>query len=164
MEINVHYTGDPGQASRATARLMRGRARVVRGLGALFVLLAIGGGAAGAPVPGVALVGACGALLIAVPGLAPWLVVRLRRKAIVVDVDVEVTDQGISRRTATHQVEARWEMVRKVIETSDFWLFIVDRRHFVALHKSVLTPAQRAEVAGFLARRPWEAAQLRPPA
>jgi hypothetical protein len=152
MQINVHYTGDPRRTSRVAALLMRRRFRVMCCVGALEVLLAVGGGAVGAPVPDAVFMGVIGVLMIAVPLPMRWLIMRLKRKAIMVDVDVEVTDQGISRRTAARQVQLQWERLREIIETSEFWIFVVDRRHFVALSKSVLTPDQQAEIADFLAQ------------
>jgi hypothetical protein len=100
--------------------------------------------------------------MIAMPWPLLWLAVWRVREAVVVDIEVEVTDQGISRRTATSQVQARWEMIRKVIEARDYWIFVIDRVHVVTLYKSVLTPDQHAEMAAFLTRRPWQATQAQP--
>lgn len=162
MQISVHFTGELGRTLRATARLRRGRIRVGYGVGALLVLVAVIGGAGGAPAFDAVFVGACGALMIAMPWSLLWLAVWRVREAIVVDIDMEVTDQGISRRTATSQVQARWEMIRKVIETRGYWIFVIDPLHVVTLYKSVLTPGQHAELAAFLARQPWRAAHDQP--
>jgi hypothetical protein len=156
VQISVHYTGNLKRSFRATARLRRGQFRLIHAIGALFVLAAVVVGSAGGS--GTAVVLAASGVVVGVePEMLLWLTLRRNREAIVVDVDVEVTDRGISSRTATGSVTAGWEVIKRVDETSYCWIFVVNRFQVVTLAKSALAPDQRAELTAFLAGRPWKA-------
>lgn len=164
MQINVHYTGDPKRTFRMIAYMRRRTADASRVGAALVLLGAALNGATGGSVFTTAPLAGVGVLMFVTPNAGLWWAVRRNREAIVRDVDVEVTDHGINRRTATGTTHARWDMVQRVLETGDFWIFVINRLTWVGLYKSHLTPDQRAELAAFLAARPWEATQDQPQA
>lgn len=153
MQINVHYTRDLKRTYRATVRLRR-RAFYRRGvLGVACVLLAVLADAAGQSAALVAFFAGCAVVMFIVPPVVVWLALRRHRAAIEVDVDVEVTDRGISTKTTTQSTHVTWEMVQRVIDGGDFWIFVINRLQNVALYKSLLTADQRAELTAFLASR-----------
>jgi hypothetical protein len=45
-------------------------------------------------------------------------------------------------------------MVKRVLETGDCWIFIVNRLQFVTLYKAALTPLQRGQLTAFFDARP----------
>lgn len=159
LQINAHYTSDIKRAYRATMRLRRGA--VYRGyvLGVVCMFLAVLAYVTGQPAGLVALF-----VVFAVVGFLPpvlvWLALRRNRAAIEVEVDVEVTERGISRKTLTQSTDVTWELVQRVIDGGDFWIFVINRLQNVTLYKSLLTPAERAELTAFLASR--AGASLRP--
>jgi hypothetical protein len=159
MQIHVHYTGDPKRTFRMITYVQRRRTDASRAIGALVLLGAVLIGATGGSVYVVLFLAVFGVLTLVMPNAGLWWAVRRNRELMVRDVDVEVTDRGITRRTATVTTQARWEQVQRVLETDDFWIFVINRLQWVGLYKSHLTPDQRAELAAFLATRPWEATE-----
>jgi hypothetical protein len=156
VQISAQYTRDLKRTFRATTRLRRRLNRIVRAIGALFVLAAVLVGSTGGSTGTMVVLALCGVVIAVEPEVLLWLSLRRNREAIMVDVDVEVTDRGISSRTATGSVMAGWEMIKRVDETSDCWIFVVNRLQVATLYKSALTPDQRVEMSDFLAGRPWE--------
>jgi hypothetical protein len=164
MQISAHFTGDMRRTYRATARLRRTANRVFRAIGAVFLLLAVITGTAGGQVGTAVVLAVCGVLIIAEPDVVLWLALRRSREDLVVDVEVEVTDSGISRQTATQRTQAPWEKVRRILETDDFWIFVISRFQNITLYKSTISAAERAELTAFLASRPWQAQEGQPAA
>jgi hypothetical protein len=161
MNIHAHYTRDLKRTFRATLRLHRRMLRTVWAVGVLCLLAAVLVGTAGTGARAASATGiyAAGAVLFTVlPVAAIWLGLFLNRRAIVEEVDVTVTDRRITRRTAIETREFGWEMVRRVLEHRDFWIFVVNRLTTVTLYKSDLSATQRAELEAFLARRPGHTA------
>lgn len=87
--------------------------------------------------------------------LVVWLRVRRNRDVIVEEVDVTLTDEIIRRKTATVTAEYKWGTLSRIIDGRDFWIFVVNRLNVVMLWKAFLTPEQRAEFEGFLAKNGW---------
>jgi hypothetical protein len=154
VQISAHYTRDLKRTYRVTARLRRSSFNGFRALGALLVLLA-GLGAwsaafsAGTAVEYVVL----GIVVRVLPDFALWLTLLRNREVYVADVDVEITDRGISSRTATQSTTIEWGMVKRVLETSGCWIFVVYRLQVVTLYKAALTPLQRGQLTAFLNAR-----------
>lgn len=155
VQISAHYTRDLKRTFRVTARLRRGSIYRFRAIGALIVLF-VGLAAWSAVLSTGAIVAnaVLGVVVCVLPDVGLWLNLRINREAIVVDVDVEVTDRGICSRTATQCTTIRWEMVKRFLEAGDCWIFVVNRLLVVTLYKSALTPLQRAQLTAFLAGRP----------
>ena len=153
MQITTHYTGNLKRTYRASARLHRRADLRSYRLGGLFVLLAVLAVAARLPEYIITVLAVFGVLLLAIPAMV-WLKLRSFRAAIEVDIDVEVTDHGISYKTATQTIQATWGMIQRVIDSDEFWIFVINQRQAVALPKPHLTPNQRAELTAFLASHP----------
>ena len=154
MQINAHYTSDLTRTYRATARLRRGELRLFRGAAVLLVLLAsLGAWSAAFPLGTAAGYAALGVVIGVLPDAAIWLRLVRNRDVFVVDVDVEITDHGISCRTATQSTTIGWNMIKRVIGTGDCWIFVVSRLQVVTLYKAALTPLQHAQLTAFLDER-----------
>jgi YcxB-like protein len=153
VQFSVHYTKDLKRTYRVSTRLRRASFIRFRVGGALLVLLAGLGVWSAAFSPGTGLAyGACGVLVGVLPDAAVWLNLLRNREVFAVDVDVELTDGGISSRTATQATSIEWGMVRRVLETDDCWIFVVNRLQAVSLYKAALTPLQRSQLDAFLDR------------
>lgn len=151
MQITAHYTRDLKRTYRATARLRRRTFRLFRILGVVLVLLAALGAWSAAFSPGTAAGYAAFGIVIGVfPDISLWLSLLRNRDVFAVDVDVEITDRGISSRTVTQATTIEWGMIRRVLETGDCWIFVVNRLQVVTLYKAALTSLQRAQLTAFL--------------
>lgn len=151
MQISAHYTRDLKRTYRATTRLRRGSFLLYRSVGVLIVLFAALGAWSAAFRPATAV--AYAALGIAVgilPDFSLWTTLLRNREVFAVDVDVNVTDRGISSRTVTHSTTIEWHMVKRVLETGDCWIFVINRFQVLTLPKAALTPLQRAQLTAFL--------------
>ncbi|HET9899237.1 MAG TPA: YcxB family protein [Streptosporangiaceae bacterium] len=154
MQIATHYTRDLKRTYRVSARLHRGAFRLYGALGALVVLYAgLGAWSAAFSLGTAATYAAAGIVLGLLPGAGTWLSLLRNREVFAVDVNVEVTDTGISSRTATRSTDIQWGMVRRVLETPDCWIFVVNRLQAVTLYKAALSPLQRAQLTDFLNTR-----------
>lgn len=161
MNIHVHYTRTLRRAFRPRLRMNRWLVGVYWAIGALFLLSAV--------VPGTssktpdrastaAFLVAYAVLFAIMPVAGLWLrSVVDRRVGTGTTIDVTVTERLISQRTGIDVREFGWEMVRRVLETRGFWIFVVNRRTTVTLYKSDLNADQRAELEAFLAR--WRSGQ-----
>jgi hypothetical protein len=161
LQISAHYAPDLKRTYRAIVRLRRRGIRGMRVFGVVCGLLAVLAGSVGRQSAGiVALIAMYGLVFITVPPFSLWLLLRRSRAAIEMEVDLEVTDLGITRKTATQTTHVTWEMVQRVIDCSDFWIFKINRLQNVVLWKSVLTAEQCAELAVFLASRAGSATSV----
>ncbi|HLI38585.1 MAG TPA: YcxB family protein [Streptosporangiaceae bacterium] len=161
MNITVGYPPDRRRSVRIYLRLNRRLVIVLRSLGVFSLLVA----AASYRSPGsVAVWTALGVALLAEPSLVFWTIVRRNHEAFDEDIEVTMTDSTVTHRTRTTSVELSWDMVRRVHEGKDFWIFTVSRLKYVSLWKGALTPGQAAELAAFLARRRVGHAAVTPPA
>lgn len=150
MNIEARYTTDVRRTLRATRRVRR-RLRIgARVIGVVFLLLAL----LALRQPVVAVIFAVvGAVIFVEVDVILWLRVRRNREVFVRPVVTTLTDAGISQRTSTTAVEFPWDMVRRVIETKDFWIFVINRLQTVVLTRQHLTPEQQAELTAFLTAR-----------
>ncbi|HUD35512.1 MAG TPA: YcxB family protein [Streptosporangiaceae bacterium] len=155
VQISVHYTRDLKRTYRVTARLRRRTFNLFRVIGTLLVLLAGLGAWSAAFSVGTAVADTVmGILIFVLPDAALWLGLLRNRSVFVVDVDVEISDRGISSRTATQSTTLEWGMVKRVLETGDCWIFVVNRLQHMTLYKAALTPLQRGQLIAFLDARP----------
>lgn len=116
MQISAHYTRDLKRTYRVTARLRRGSFNGFRALGALIVVLAgLGAWSAAFSVGTAVSYTILGILVCVLPDVSLWLKLLRNREIFVVDVDVEISDRGISSRTATQSTTIEWRMVRRVL-------------------------------------------------
>lgn len=154
MQITAHYTRDLKRTYRVTARLRRSTFTGFRVLGALIVLLAgLGAWSAAFPARTAVSYTLLGVAACALPDLTLWATLLRNRDVYLVDIDVEITDRGISTRTATHSTTIGWNMVRRVIETGDCWIFVINRLQAVTIYKAALTPLQHGQLTAFLNAR-----------
>jgi hypothetical protein len=160
MNITVGYPPDRRRSVRIYLRLNRSLVIVSRCLGVFSLLVA----AASYRYPGrVAVWAVLGVALLAEMPLVFWTTVRGNREAFAQDIEVTMTDSTVTHRTRTTSVELSWDMVRRVHEGKDFWIFAVNRLKYVSLWKGALTPDQAAELAAFLAARRVGHAAVTPP-
>jgi hypothetical protein len=162
LQINTHYLRDLKRTYRATVRLRRRAIYRNRVLGALVLLAAVLAVAVGKSGYIIEMLVVVGIVLLTIDATQMWLALRRHRAAIEVDVDVEVTDRGISTKTATASTQVTWEMVQRVIDGGEFWIFVVNQLQTVVLYKSDLTPDQRTELTAFLASRAGNVASAVP--
>jgi hypothetical protein len=94
-----------------------------------------------------------GALLIIEYPVLVRIVVYRNRRIILKGAEVTLTSEGIERRTDTTTVHVTWDMVERVHELNDVWIFVVNRLTHIAVAKQALTHEQRAEMAAFIAGR-----------
>jgi hypothetical protein len=154
MQISAHYTRDLKRTYRVTARLRRSTFRLFGALGALLVLLAVLGAWSAAFPPRTAVAYAVLGIVAAImPGASTWLRLLRNKAVFAADVDVEITDRGISSSTAIQSTTIEWGMVRRVFDTGDCWIFVVNRLQSVTLYKAALTPVQRSQLTTFLDTR-----------
>jgi YcxB-like protein len=153
MQITARYTRDVKRTFRITRFLRRRIYRVFRAIGVIFVLAAVLVGVTGKSPGTTAVLAVCGVIICVEPEAVLWLSLRRNREAIEVDVVVEVTEQEITSRTATETRQLGWQMIRRVVDTADCWVFVANRLQMVTLYKSALPSDQRAELAAFLASR-----------
>jgi hypothetical protein len=141
---------------RFNLRLRRPYFCICWAIGALFLLCALLAGTAGT-LPHRASAAGFYATLAVLASVAPvagiWTALYLHRESFAGEVDVTVTDQLITRRTAIDTLEFGWEKVRRVLEGRDLWIFVVDFFSRVAVYKSDLNADQRADLEDFLALR-----------
>jgi hypothetical protein len=152
VNICVSYRQDPGRTFRVLLRLNRRKIRILQCAGAVLVLAGaiLGVGARGAGWQAFSLV-MLGVLLMTEVYLLFWIAVHRNREALTERVEVTVTGEKVAARTATKSVVLGWDMVRRIIEGDDFWIFAADRLTMVTLWKQALTADQRAELTAFLA-------------
>jgi len=154
LQISAHYTRDLKRTYRVNARLRRGAFNGFRVLGGLLVLLAgLGAWSAAFSVGTAVFYTVVGILVCLLPDGALWLNLLRNREVFVVDVDVEITDRGISSRTPIQSTTIEWSMVRRVLETGDCWILIINRLQVVTLYKAALTSLQRDQLTAFLNTR-----------
>jgi hypothetical protein len=162
MQINAHYTGDLKQRYRMIAYVQRRRTVTSRATAALVVLGVVIYGIGGGSASTIEFLAPFGVVMFIMPDAGLWWALRRNRDLIVRDLDLEMTDLGITRRTSSGTTQTSWEMIQRVDETDDFWIFVINRVSWIGLYKSRLTADQRAELAAFLATRPWAATQSQP--
>jgi hypothetical protein len=154
VQISAHYTRDLKRTYRVTARLRRRAFNWFRALGGSLVLLAGLGAWSAAFSEGTAVsYAALGILAFLFPDLTLWASLFRNREVYVVDVDVEITERGISSRTPIQSTTIEWTMVKRVLETGDCWIFVVNRLQVVTLYKAALTSLQRDQLSAFLNAR-----------
>ncbi len=153
MQITAHFTRDLKRTFRVARFLRRRVYRVFRAIGVLFLLAAAVAGTSGNAVGTAVVLAVCGAIICVEPEVVLWLSLRRNREAIEVDVEVEVTEHGITSRTATETRQLEWQLVQRVVDTGDCWVFVANRLQMVTLYKPALAPDQRAELTAFLTSR-----------
>ena len=154
VQISAHYTRDLKRTYRITARLRRGTFRLFRVLGVLLVLLAVlGAWSAAFPARTAAPYVVLGIVIAVMPGASIWLRLLRDKAHFASDVDVEITDRGISSSTASQSTTIEWGMVRHVLDTGDCWVFVASRFLAVTVYKAALTPVQRSQLTTFLDTR-----------
>ena len=151
MQISAHYTRDLKRTYKVALRLRRGSFMLFRALGAVLVLLAGLGAWSGAFSPGTtAFYVVMGIVIGVLSDAVTWLNLLRNRAVYAVDVEVDITDRGISTRTATQSTSIEWGMVKRVLEAGDCWIFVINRLQTVTVYKDALTPLQRAQLTTFL--------------
>ena len=149
MNIEVSYVGDLGRSFRATRRLRRKLLVSSRVIGALFLLFAL----LVAPGTGSVIIAVFVIVIFVECDLVLWLRLWRSRDVITQPKLTTLTDHGIAERTGTTAMEFGWDMVRQVIETRRFWIFVINPMQSIVLSKQHLTPAQKTEITAFLAAR-----------
>ena len=153
MNISVRFTPDLRLTSQAVRRLRRKPTYVLRCIGVLVMLAGLLDSAVGGPVA-VAITGlVIGLVLVVEIDVVIWLRLRRYKEMIVQPVAMTLTDEGINRASPTTSANFTWDMVRRVIDEQDFWIFVVNPLQAVMLPNAILSPDQRSELAGFLAAR-----------
>lgn len=153
MDISVQYTPDLRRSFRLSLWLCRKSLWSGAAVGVLLIIL------------GVAFIGntsreiapfliAAGVVLIIETPLLLWMRVYRNREILLKEVEVALTSEGIQRRTATVTFDVTWDMVERIYELNDFWVFAVNRLTRFGLFRQRLTEDQQAELAAFIAAWP----------
>ena len=151
MNISVRYMLDLRRSVRLNLYLRRKAMRVFMALGALLIILGVV--SIGASTAFAAWFIAIGVLLVIEVPLLTWVQVYANRKNLLEEVEVTLTSEGINQRTATTTLSVTWDMVERIHERHDLWIFVVNRLKRISLFKQALTPEQQAELAVFIAAR-----------
>jgi hypothetical protein len=162
----VTYTQDLKRMFRLSLRLRRWRLYIIWTVGAFCLLEAVLAGSTARPgrVPVTAYFATLAVLCFVLPMAFLWVRMYLQRRSFAGEVDLTVTDQLITRRTAIETLEFGWDSVRRVLQRRGMWIFVVNFFTQVAVYKSDLSAEQCAELEAFLARRssalsgPWTSA------
>jgi len=96
---------------------------------------------------------ALGIFLIIQMPLKAWAEVYRNRKILFEEVEITLTSEGIQWRTATTRFDVSWDMIKRVYELKDLWIFVVNRLTRISLYKHALSQEQQAELAAFIAAR-----------
>ena len=156
MNISVRNRVDTRQVVRANLVLKRKLRRFFAACGVLMIasgltsaLVSVGSGrwvfAAIMIVLGIY-------LIVGVP-LGSWLSVHRNREALLGEVEITLTSEGIQGRSSIATFNVPWDMVKRVYERKDLWIFVVNRLSALTLAKSALSQEQQSELADFLAAR-----------
>lgn len=86
-------------------------------------------------------------LLVLLAGLGAW------SGAFSLGTAVFYTILDILACTSIQSTTIEWSMVKRVLETGDCWIFIVNRLQAVTLYKAALTSLQRDQLTAFLNTR-----------
>jgi hypothetical protein len=152
MHISVRYTLGLRQTVRLLLYLRRKVLWTYVVVGVLLIVL-------GVVVPGhtspllVTLLIVIGALVIIEYPVLIWMAVYRNRWIILKGAEVTLTSEGIERHTDTTTVHVTWDMVERIHELDDVWIFRVNRLTHIAVGKEALTPEQRQELAAFITGR-----------
>jgi hypothetical protein len=152
MRISVQYMPDLRQTVRLLLYLRRKVLWTFVAVGVLSIVFGVVMAGHAPPVLWTLLI-VIGALLIIEYPVLVRIVVYRNRRIILKGAEVTLTSEGIERRTDTTTVHVTWDMVERVQELNDVWIFVVNRLTHIAVAKQALTHEQRAEMAAFIAGR-----------
>lgn len=153
MHISVRYTPGLRPSFRLYLYLLRKVVWALAILGTLLILLGVAEIGSKAPGWMVVYVIAIGVLLILEGPVLVWLKVYRNRKALLSEVAVTLTSEGIESRTDTTTIHLTWDKLKRIHESNDLWVFVADRLTRTAVAKRALSRDQQAELAAFIAAR-----------
>jgi hypothetical protein len=150
MDISVRYTPDFSRTVRFYFYLHRKPLRNSVICWAFLILLGLAAIGLKQPALGVASILA-GVLSIITGPVLLWRTVYMNSEIFLKEVEVTLTNEGIEKRTDTITWHFSWDMIERVDESNDFWIFFANKLTFITVSKQALSQEQREEVTTFIA-------------
>lgn len=156
MNISVKYTPDLRQTFRLNLWMHRKSIWVTVAFG--VILIAWGAILMSGPSLELGLFLVCtGALLVIEPPIVVFMGVYRLRQIILKQAEITLTSEGIEWRTATTTLKVTWDMVERIYELKDVWIFFVNKLTRIGLFKQNLAGSDEAELTAFIAAWPMVA-------